>query len=81
MENQEWISVKDRLPPEGEEVLTWARFPMHGRPMMQMQVLRYFKATGDRWWYGHWQNSSLEDGYVTHWRPRPLGPEGEDDAA
>ena len=65
---QEWISVKDRLPEKGEEVLVfdtrenWTGFAWL-RP--------------DETWTALGFDFPLDLGEVTHWMPLPQPPKGE----
>lgn len=64
-----WISVKDRLPEDGQKVLVCGT-----RKGMQVGVFRGlmhpFDAMG--WW---WKKDTRLD--VTHWMPLPESPEEE----
>jgi hypothetical protein len=64
--NAIWISVKDRLPDEGENVLTYGARPFYD----VFYVNRLIDKKNGEWLY---------DG-VTHWMPLPQKPESEDDA-
>jgi hypothetical protein len=58
-----WISVKDRLPNEDENVLTYSSNPFYETFYINRLIGK------DEWLY---------DG-VTHWMPLPEPPESEDD--
>lgn len=63
----EWISVEDRLPKKGEEVLIY-----RGHHSGLMNVCTYI---GDNDWeddYGYW--SRTEDEGITHWMHLPAPP-------
>lgn len=66
LKEREWISVKDRLPDEGENVLTYGARPFYD----VFYVNRLIDKKNGEWLY---------DG-VTHWMPLPEKPESEDDA-
>lgn len=69
---QQWISVKDRLPEEGQHVLTYVKFP---------------EFAGFCAWECHMTNVRIGDGWVedvttsrgviTHWMPLPEPPKEE----
>lgn len=59
----EWISVKERLPEEGETVLTYHH--------------PYIETAEIMWWEGsspHWMNGSNPSFEATHWQPLPEPP-------
>jgi hypothetical protein len=62
----EWISVKDRLPGIGEEVL----------------IVNKFNEIGKGWYCGEYgwncYDSTLCDNTATHWMPLPELPESEE---
>ena len=65
---QEWISVKDRLPEEGDRCL--CRLKSFASPgSFYQSILRYDK-------YGFQDGGVYEEG-VTHWMPLPQPPKGE----
>lgn len=70
---QKWISVKDRLPEEGEYVLCVLRGFNYGG---KIQVCKFVPADKfkDKPYFEHFRN-----GYpsVTHWMPLPQPPKGE----
>ena len=61
-----WISVKDRLPEEGENVLTYGARPSYD----VVYVNRLIDKKSGEWLYGE---------YVTHWMPLPQPPTNEDE--
>lgn len=68
-----WISVKDQLPEDQQEILTY--WPERDRIQVQRFYLQY---GGDGpWWMFGWDNHLLESGDITHWMPLP-DPPGKD---
>lgn len=64
----EWISVKDRLPENKQEVL------VYDDDFMEMMVCRY---EDDQWnYYFMLKNTSLQIMKVTHWMYLPELPSG-----
>ena len=63
---QEWISVKDRLPKEGENVLV---FRDNGFAVSEIYMTDY---EGNPMW-----NYTGLGGDPTHWMPLPQPPKGE----
>lgn len=59
----EWISVNDRMPEEGENVLTYGARPFYD----VFYINRLINKESGEWLY---------DG-VTHWMPLPEPPKGE----
>ena len=70
-----WISVKDKLPNDHQEILTY--WPGYDQIQVQRFYLNY--ANLGPWWMFGWQNHSVEAGRITHWMPLPSPPvtEGE----
>ena len=70
---QEWISVKDRLPAVGEDVLV-----ITSSSDRNMAVWRLFGNAENR--QAHWENEvgdGLVLGAATHWMLLPQPPKGE----
>ena len=74
---QEWISVKDRLPPYNHDVLVY-------RPNMAMEILvdnyaGYYGEDDDEWHEG-WAKYGKDihgKSIITHWAHLPMPPKGE----
>ena len=62
---QEWISVNDKLPEDGESVLTYK----NGNVDVQV-----YEKNRNGWIQGNWFWSMAT---VTHWMPLPEPPKGE----
>lgn len=73
----QWISVKDRLPEDGEHVLIWYEYFRYG------SYNRIFKTHEIAYQYGgHWTGASDSlgvDARVFAWMPLPEPPKGEND--
>ena len=74
---QEWISVKDKLPPYNRDVLVY-------RPNMAMKILvdNYYGYYGDDddEWYEGWAKYGEDihgKSIITHWSYLPQPPKGE----
>ena len=74
---QEWISVKDKLPPHNHDVLVY-------RPDMAMKILvdNYYGYYGedDAEWHEGWAKYGKDihnNLLITHWMPLPQPPKGE----
>ena len=65
---QEWISVKDRLPEQGQQVLIYSRYDF-------CEVALYIGIPGK--WRVTWNHDMLDADSVTHWMPLPQPPKGE----
>lgn len=70
---QEWISVEDRLPEEGEYVLCVLKGFNYGG---KIQVCKFVPADKfkDKPYFEHFRNGFPS---VTHWMPLPEPPKGE----
>ena len=70
---QEWISVNDRLPEEGEYVLCVLKGFNYGG---KIQVCKFVPADKfkDKPYFEHFRNGFPS---VTHWMPLPQPPKGE----
>ena len=74
---QEWISVKDKLPPHNHDVLVY-------RPDMAMKILvdNYagYYGEDDAEWHEGWAKYGKDihnNPLITHWMPLPQPPKGE----
>ena len=74
---QEWVSVKDKLPPYNRDVLVY-------RPNMAMEILvdnyaGYYGDDDDEWYEGWALYGEDANGtpVVTHWAYFPQPPKGE----
>lgn len=73
---QEWISVEDRLPPNGDDVLAYVKydeFPITARYINKRWKLGYSAMEYIESDCGH--DSVLHKEYVTHWMPLPNPPQ------
>ena len=67
-----WISVKDRLPKDGERVITWTDLYRDLSPLyekLSIGIHTYFSEYAhdpEAWWIGG-TNHLVEDGVITHW--------------
>lgn len=61
--NQQWISVKDRLPEPFEEVLVYVNF----KDLKFNDIKISYRGLCGIW--------STYDKYITHWMPLPDAPE------
>ena len=64
-----WVSVSDRLPEDGEEVLCWIRNDAYGD---SYATVGHYD-TIFKMWYLDSENAMSR--YVTHWMPLPEKPE------
>ena len=74
---QEWISVKDRLPPYNHDVLVY-------RPNMAMKIIvdcyAGYYGEDDGEWYEGWVKYGKDihnNPIITHWAHLPQPPKGE----
>ena len=65
---QEWISVKDRLPEPGKQVLIYSRYDF-------CESAFYIGVPGK--WRVTWNHEMLDADSVTHWMQMPNPPKGE----
>lgn len=80
LKEREWVSVKDRLPKDGEDVLVWFEYYRYGEYNCLYQThgigtyFEYFKS-----WLINGETGG-RDLRVIAWMPLPQKPESEDDA-
>lgn len=81
----EWVSVKDRLPEDGQEVLVYAVGKADGfignsvTTISERFIFRLFPwSDGVEEWRSPWEyfDSNYE---ITHWMPLPKQPKGEEE--
>ena len=65
---QEWISVNDRLPENGDTVLCFMKFG-------GQRILLWDEASS--WWLGYGSGDDWQKADVTHWQYLPKPPKGE----
>ena len=66
---QEWISVKDRLPPDGKKPYLTCRKTVKGRTVIES---RYLHTSYESPCVAYWEGK--KNGEVTHWMPLPEPP-------
>ena len=77
---QEWISVKDRLPENGQEVFVAYVFPLQNslisKHFYSASIYHIDDGNGlvNR---PHFENEGFRGMRVTHWMPLPQPPKGE----
>ena len=67
---QEWISVEDRLPPDGNKPYLTCRKTVKGRTVIES---RYLHTSYESPCVAYWEGK--KNGEVTHWMPLPEPPE------
>lgn len=67
---QEWISVKDRMPPDGHKPYLTCRKTVKGRTVIES---RYLHTSYESPCVAYWEGK--KNGEVTHWMPLPEPPE------
>jgi hypothetical protein len=85
IDKQRWISVEDRLPEEGERVLTWIGEPAACHPGTEAQIGCFYSSEEDLpdggtwtdWGFTYYRSGFLGGREVTHWMPIP--PLGQED--
>ena len=68
-----WISVKDRLPKVGQEVLVKLN-NIKGTSISRISFMHCTDATGKQFTYKHWSG-----GRATHWMPFLSPPKNKND--
>jgi small-conductance mechanosensitive channel len=69
--NDEWISVKERLPEKDERILVWYLHKLTGVGYAVCDFLRVNPGSGVKYWGAHHSER------VTHWMPLPPAPKSE----
>ena len=64
----EWISVKDRYPPDSNDVLVID-------DSFRMAVSCYFYSGSHKEWYWERRDDQIGLGKITHWMPLPSPPQ------
>lgn len=70
--NHGWISVKDRLPPDGNKPYLTCRKTVKGRTVIES---RYLHTSYESPCVAYWEGK--KNGEVTHWMPLPEPPKEE----
>ena len=68
----EWISVKDRLPPQDEDILCWCI--SHGGENTTFEGQEGYAAIDKNLGNGVFRTNAFFNAYVTHWMPLPKPP-------
>lgn len=66
-----WISLKERIPPDDEYYLVWVITPS-GRGKAEIYSL--LDSEGEQFWYNGNEDESLCYHEATHWQPLPSPP-------
>lgn len=76
-EMPKWISVKERMPPENENVLVYAvsKYGELSGPS-RCVITKWKELAGRKRWYDPWLGFCI-DYDITHWMPLPDAPEEE----
>lgn len=76
---QDWISVKERMPPENENVLVYAvsKYGELSGPS-RCVITKWKELAGRTRWYDPWLGFCI-DYDITHWMPLPDAPEVDDE--
>ena len=77
---QEWISVDDRLPENGQEVFVAYVFPLQHRTISKhfySASIYYIDDGNGLVNRPHFENEGFHGMRVTHWMPMPEPPKGE----
>ena len=75
-----WIDATETLPEEGELVDVWLGRGVRGADCFwEMHVQGGYKAPMWHYRNGHHVWRAFNDQDITHWMPKPDGPDGETD--
>ena len=72
-----WISVKDRLPEEGQDVLVWYHGSYDVAYLQKVKPVKLQPPQFNNVEMFEWCFDDFEDVDVTHWMPLPAPPEEE----
>lgn len=75
----EWISVEDRIPPDGDRILVCIKKPRIGR-LVTIAVFNNDKSVVDNsklYWLPSMNQRYAR--YISHWMPLPKPPEVKDE--
>lgn len=66
----EWISAKERMPPDKVEVLAYCKRSLNGYGRKSYLDVAWYNSNFD-----YWENLTHVDVEVTHWMPLPEPPQ------
>ena len=73
----QWISVKDRLPEEGQDVLVWYHGSYDVAYLQKVKPVKLQPPQFNNVEMFEWCFYDFEDVDVTHWQPLPAPPKEE----
>lgn len=74
-----WVSVEDRLPENGQYVYTYPTYTSSVYPDEPRHVLKFSNKYGPEWFYymGESEHKACGSEFIiTHWQPLPAPPKG-----